>query len=128
MSNVVTLGGNVPNIVWFDKDVSHDLLIVFGCMHVPKDVRLKLDVKTEKCIFIGYGKDDFGYCFYDPIDKTLIISRDGVCFEDQTIEYIGKTEKPDSKTNESLVDVYQIPIITTSSAHEGTQDNDPDND
>ena len=48
--------------------------------------------------------------------------------EDQTIEDIDKTEKLDSRTDESLVDVDPIPIIDTSSAHEGTQGNDQDND
>ena len=38
------------------------------------------------------------------------------------------TEKLDSHTDESLVNVDPIPIIDTSSAHEGTQGNDQDND
>ena len=38
-------------------------------------------------------------------------------FEDQTIEDIDKTEKLDSYTDESLVDVDPIPIIDTSFAH-----------
>ena len=49
-------------------------------------------------------------------------------FEDQTIEDIDKTEKLDSHIDESLVDVDPIPIIDTSSAHEGTQGNDQDKD
>ena len=49
-------------------------------------------------------------------------------FEDQTIEDIDKTEKLDSHVDESLVDVYPIPIIDISDAHEGTQGNNPDND
>ena len=48
-------------------------------------------------------------------------------FEDKTIEDIDKTEKLDSHTDESLVDVDTIPIFHTSSAHEGTQGNDQDN-
>ena len=37
-------------------DVSH--LKVFGCIeyvHVPDELRKKLDPKDEKCIFIGYS-------------------------------------------------------------------------
>ena len=49
-----------------------------ACVHVPKDERSKLDVKTKQCIFIGYSQDEFGYRFYDPIDKKLIRSRDVV--------------------------------------------------
>ena len=49
-------------------------------------------------------------------------------FEDKTIEDIAKTEKLDSHTDEILVDVDLISIIDTSSAHEGTQGNDQEND
>ncbi len=38
------------------QNVSH--LRVFGCItyvHVPDEMRLKLDPKAEKCIFIGYS-------------------------------------------------------------------------
>ena len=47
-------------------------------------------------------------------------------FKDQTIEDIDKTEKLDSHTDESLVDVDRSPIIDTSSARKGTQGNDQD--
>ena len=66
------------------------------------------------------------YHFYNPIYKKLIRSRDVELFEDQTIEDIDKTEKLDSQTDESSVDVDPNPIIDTSFAHEGTQGNDQD--
>ena len=99
MSQIVALGGDVPNKVWFDKNVSYDHLKVFGCkacVHVSKDERLKLDVKTNQCIFICYGQDEFRYHFYNPIYKKFIRSRDVALFEDQTIEDIDKTEQLDS--------------------------------
>ena len=114
MSPVVALDGDVPNRVWFDKDVFYDHLKVFGCkacVHVPKDERSKLDVKTKQCIFIGYGQDEFGYRFYDPIDKKLIRSRDVVFFEDQTIEDIDKTEKLDSHTDERYLLLIQFLLL-----------------
>ena len=43
-------------------DVSH--LKVFGCIayvHVPDELRKKLDPKAEKCIFIGYSLEQKGY-------------------------------------------------------------------
>ena len=99
MSPIVSFSGDVPNKVLFDKDESYDQLKVLGCkacVHVPKDERSKLDVKTKQCIFIGYGQDEFGYHFYNPIYKKLIRSRDVAFFEDQTIEHIDKTEQLDS--------------------------------
>ena len=54
----------VPNHVWSGKDVSYDHLRVFGCMayiHILKDERSKLDEKSKKCVFVGYGLYEFGY-------------------------------------------------------------------
>ena len=50
LSPIVALDGDVPSKVWFDKDVSYDHLKVCrckACVHVPKDERSKLDVKTK---------------------------------------------------------------------------------
>lgn len=62
-------------------------------MHVRKDEKSKLDIKTKQCIFSDYGQDKFGYIFYDLVDKKVIISRDVVFFKDHTIEDTDKTEK-----------------------------------
>ena len=64
LSPTIALDNDVPDHVWSGKDVSSGHLRVFGCkafVHVPKDERSKLDVKTRQCIFIGYGQDEFGY-------------------------------------------------------------------
>ena len=45
-------------------------------------------------------------------------------FEDKTIEDIDKDERPNSHIDVSLVNVDIVPIIDTSFAHKGTQDND----
>ena len=62
LSPCVPLDLEVPNKVWIGKDVSYDHLSMFGCksfMHIPKDERSKLNVKTLQCIFMGYGQDKF---------------------------------------------------------------------
>ena len=84
LSPVVALESDVPNSVWYGKDVSYDHLRVFCCkafVHVPKDDRSKLDVKTRQCIFIGYGLDEFCYRLYDPIEKKLLQSCDTIFIE-----------------------------------------------
>ena len=43
-------------------------------MHIPKDERSNLDAKTRPCVFIGYGQDELGYRFYDPVQKKLVRS------------------------------------------------------
>ena len=54
LSPVVALESDVPNSVWYGKDVSYDRLRVFGCkafVHVSKDERSKLDAKTKQHIY-----------------------------------------------------------------------------
>ncbi|VFQ74335.1 unnamed protein product [Cuscuta campestris] len=90
-SLIVARGKKCSDRVWSGKDVSYDHLRVFGCkafVHVPKDERSKLDVKTRQCIFVGYGHDEFGYRLYDPVEKKLVKSRDVIFMEDQNIEDI----------------------------------------
>ncbi|VFQ69408.1 unnamed protein product [Cuscuta campestris] len=79
-------------------------------VHVPKDERSKLDVKTRPCIFIGYGHDEFGYRLYDPVEKKLVRSRDVIFMEDQNIEDIKKMEKSESQRYDDLVDLNPTPV------------------
>jgi len=47
LSPVVVLQADVPDSVWYEKDVSYNHFRVFGCkafVYVPKDERSKLDV------------------------------------------------------------------------------------
>ncbi|MCO5604506.1 hypothetical protein L7F22_058673 [Adiantum nelumboides] len=55
-------------------DVSH--FKVFGCIayvHVPDELRTKLDPKAKKCVFIGYSVEQKGYKCYNPIMVVLLI-------------------------------------------------------
>ena len=47
---------------WRKSNLSH--LKIFGCVcyvHVPDELRTKLDSKSKKCIFIGYAIKQKGY-------------------------------------------------------------------
>jgi hypothetical protein len=46
--------------------------------------RTKLDDKSEKCIFVGYGDRRMGYKLYNLITKKVIMSRDVIFKEDKT--------------------------------------------
>ncbi|CAH1430673.1 unnamed protein product [Lactuca virosa] len=84
---------------------------VFGCkafVHIPKDERSKLEVKTKPCIFLGYGQDEFGYRLYDPVLKKLVRSRDVVFVEDQSLKDIEKT-KIVPESNDDRVDLDPVP-------------------
>ena len=70
MTPFEAMTGNKPN-------VKH--LRVFGCdayAHIPKDERQKLDGKTRKCIFLGYGTVRKGYQLYEVDRAKVVWSRD----------------------------------------------------
>ncbi|RDX66455.1 hypothetical protein CR513_54773, partial [Mucuna pruriens] len=81
---------------------------VHAFVHVPKDERSKLDMKTRQCIFIGYGHDEYGYKMYDPIEKKLVRSRDVQFMEDQTIEDIDKVKKSTPEKDNSLFEIDPV--------------------
>ena len=71
-------------------DLSH--LKVFGCLayvHIPDELRSKLDPKAEKCVFIGYSLEQKGYRCYNPLTREIRVSRD-VVFDELNIWYGGK--------------------------------------
>ena len=68
-------------------DISH--LKIFGCItyvHVPDELRSKLDPKAEKCIFIGYSLQQKGYRCYKPSTRKFTVSRD-VVFDEMSSWY-----------------------------------------
>ncbi|CAL8136603.1 unnamed protein product [Prunus armeniaca] len=99
LSPSALLNGDVPNKFWSEKNVSYNHLKVFGCkafVHVPKDMRSKLEAKSKECIFVRYGNEEFGYRLWDPVARKIIRSRDVVLFEDQNIEDIRRCGKPNN--------------------------------
>ncbi|GKF59181.1 retrovirus-related pol polyprotein from transposon TNT 1-94, partial [Tanacetum coccineum] len=79
-------------------------------VHIPKDERSKLDVKTKPYVFLGYGQDEFGYRLYDPVQKRLVRSRDVVFEEDQTLKDVENAERetiPQHK--DDLIDLDPVP-------------------
>ena len=79
------LQGDVPNRVWYGKDVSYDHLKVFGCkayVHIPQDERSQLDANTRQYIFLGYGLDEFVYKLFDPSVRKVVRSCGVVLMED----------------------------------------------
>ncbi|KAH9291008.1 hypothetical protein KI387_044137 [Taxus chinensis] len=74
-----SLDGGIPEEAWYGNKVEYSFLRVFGCevfVHINKDDRTKLEAKSEKIIFIGYGDDDFGFKCWSIKDKKIIRSRD----------------------------------------------------
>ena len=63
------------------KNVSYDHLRVFGC---------KAFVKSQLCVFLGYGLDGVGYRLYDPILKKHIRCCEAEFIEDQRLKDIDR--------------------------------------
>lgn len=64
----VALDSGLYEEVRIEKEVNLLYLNIFGCItyvHVDAENRDKLDSKSRKCTFIGYGFDEFGYRFRD---------------------------------------------------------------
>jgi len=111
LSPSILLDSDIPWRVWKGKYVSYNHLRVFGCkafVHIHRDKRSKLDGKFKQCILFSYGRDDFCYRFWDPVDKKIVRSQDTIFLEDQTIEDINKKEKPKQVTHE-FIDVEPEP-------------------
>ena len=55
-------------------------------MHVAKDKRSKLEIKSKPCIFLRYSEDEFGHILWNLLDKKVVRSRDIMFLEDKKIE------------------------------------------
>jgi hypothetical protein len=79
-------------------------LNTFGCeafVHIDKENRTKLEAKSKKCTFIGYGVNDFGYRLGDYENHKIIRSRyfifnEKVMYKDQL--QVKKQEKKNQNT------------------------------
>ena len=79
-----------PQEAWSGHKPSVTHLQVFGYVayaKIPDARRTKLDDKSEKCIFVGYGDRRMGYKLYNPITKKVIMSRDVIFEEDKTWQW-----------------------------------------
>ena len=76
------LENGIPEEVWSGKPASYDHLRIFGCeafMHVRPELRSKLDAKSIKGLFMGYGEEgEMGYMIWLPQLKKVVRSRDVV--------------------------------------------------
>ena len=65
----------VPEEAWNGKSCHISHLRIFGCVayaHVPKELRKKLDDRSEKCIFIGYSEESKAYALIIPSPRNIL--------------------------------------------------------
>ncbi|RDY02032.1 hypothetical protein CR513_14564, partial [Mucuna pruriens] len=103
----------VSDKILFGKDVKYDHLRVFdykAFVHIPKDEKSKLVMKTRQCIFIGFGHDEYSYRMYDHVEKKIVRSRDVQFIEDQTIEDIVQNSEQHNYGDQLLGDGFDVPL------------------
>ena len=81
LSPTIALQADVPNRVWYNRDVSfdHSGCFVAGplCMCL-KMKGLSWMSKLDSVSSLVIAKDEFAYKFYDPVEKKLIRSHDAI--------------------------------------------------
>eukprot|EP00253_Pinus_taeda_P028989 PITA_28989 len=105
-----SLDGGIPEEAWIGKRVNYSFLKTFGCeafVHINKENRTKLEAKSKKCTFIGYGVSDFGYRFYD-YEKHKIIRRRDVIFNENVLYKDQPQEKETGKKNREYTVLEEI--------------------
>ena len=68
-------------------------------VHISDQVRDKLEAKSQKCTFIGYDIDEFGYRLWDEKNRKIIRSRD-VIFNEEVM-YKDRDNTKDSQSSGS---------------------------
>ncbi|KAL2232590.1 UNVERIFIED_CONTAM: Retrovirus-related Pol polyprotein from transposon TNT 1-94 [Sesamum indicum] len=101
----VPLNNRIPEEVWSGKKVDLSFLRTFGCSaYILNDDRTKLDAKSIKYTFIGYGTDEFGYRFWDDQNRKIIRSRN-VIFNEDVMYNERKVSPDDDKKEREFVDL-----------------------
>ena len=80
------LHGKSPSEVKYNRKPNLSHLKVFGCtcyVHVPGDLRDKLSIRSQKCMFLGYSTTQKGYKCINPLTNKLIISRNVTFLENE---------------------------------------------
>ena len=71
-----------PYELWFSKKPKLSFIKVWGCdAYVKKFQPDKLKPKSEKCVFIGYPKENVGYTFCHRSEGKIFVTKNGSFLE-----------------------------------------------
>ena len=83
------LGCGIPEEAWTSKKVSYSFLKTFGCeAFVDINFGTKLEAKSKKCVFLGYGIYEFGYRLWDFENHKIVRSMDVIFNEKVLYKYL----------------------------------------
>jgi len=78
----IALNYGIPKEALACKEVNMNHLRTFGCIllyvHVGLDYRSKLEPKSKRCIFLGYGISEYDYRFWYPENQKILRHKDVV--------------------------------------------------
>ena len=99
----------VPQQAWSGKCSSISHLRIFGCVayaHVLEKMRIKLDDRSQKFIFVGYSEESKSYRLYNPVTKKYVINIDVLLKEEKSWDgriyklFVEDTLTPHAKNKE----------------------------
>ncbi|GJZ75244.1 retrotransposon protein, putative, ty1-copia subclass [Tanacetum coccineum] len=89
-----------------------------------KEAQDKLEARSEKCLFVGYPEESFGYLFYKPKDNVVFVAQRGVFLEREMIS------KEDSRSKINLEEIQESadeePIVNIGTQQEVVTPVEPD--
>jgi transposase InsO family protein len=124
---------NTPFEMWYKKEPRYDFMRTFGeiCyVHVPKELRKKLDNTSKKAILVGYTEN--GYIVENQQTGKITRSRD-VTFYDKE-EYRQRPKKMDGNNyyrmdgNDTYQSENKIHTDVSDSVSDSSSDSDSDSD
>ena len=98
------MGYGILEESWTDKKVSYSFLKTFGCesfAHIDSENRTKLEVKSKKCVFVGYDINEFRYRLWDFENHKIVRSRDAI-FNEKVL-YKDLLQQHEKKEDEYVV-------------------------
>ncbi|KAG8491200.1 hypothetical protein CXB51_014356 [Gossypium anomalum] len=110
----VTIEKKTPQEVWSGNPANYSNLKIFGC-HVYAHVdNGKLELRSIKCVFLGYKAGVKGYKLWYPKNRKVVISKD-VVFDETTMLPNLSLKDSSNKENQKQVE-HQINTESTPQA------------
>ena len=101
-----------PFEMWKGKRPFLGHIKIWGCeVFVRQETQDKLEARSEKCLFIGYPQESFGYLFYKPKDNMVFVARRGRFLEREMISKEDSGSKIDLEEIQESTD--EEPIVNT---------------
>lgn len=107
------LDGKIPRERWSGKEINYSHLKVFGCIAyalIDREDRKKLDAKSQKCVFIGYDGDEYGYRLWDYENNKVIRSHNVVFHEEKMYKDCQTETEHEKVVQPEYVELDTMPV------------------